>query len=170
MKQSADNFLISDHLGNKKYPLNSSEWGSYLAGLIYNTTYFIDNQIIIPFEKQNIQFFFYLKKSFGYGQIKNNKFIIKNPKGVIKFKEYIKNKEKSDWFITGYIDKNGKFKYKKKEFYLELEGKYIIKNNKWIFEHLDKKNVLLTGQYIEYYKYRKNYRKERREESQRLYA
>uniref|UniRef100_UPI00237BB92F LAGLIDADG endonuclease domain-containing protein n=1 Tax=Schizosaccharomyces osmophilus TaxID=2545709 RepID=UPI00237BB92F len=64
---------ISEHSKNHFKPINDSQFGYYLAGLIDGSGNFTNNSLIITLNLLDIQLAYYLRKRLGYGIVVENK-------------------------------------------------------------------------------------------------
>lgn len=91
-------YLISDHLIKHIKPLNDTEFGYYLAGLIEGDGYIGDKRIEIAFHMDDISSAFYIKKRIGYGSVlflkgKNSvRYVLRKNDGLLKLYNLINGK------------------------------------------------------------------------------
>uniref|UniRef100_UPI0030E3BBC1 LAGLIDADG endonuclease n=1 Tax=Daedaleopsis nitida TaxID=1140402 RepID=UPI0030E3BBC1 len=90
---------ISIHVPTHLKPLNDTQFGHYLAGLIDGDGHFSSQeQLVIVFSSPYIQLAYYIKKIIGFGHVKKVKnknaylYIISNKEGIIKVINLINGK------------------------------------------------------------------------------
>ena len=98
---------ISIHVPTHLKPLNDTQFGHYLAGLIDGDGYFSSKQqLVIVFSLRDVQLAYYIKEMIGFGHVKKVKdknaylYIISNKDGILK----------SINLINGKLRTNNKFK------------------------------------------------------------
>lgn len=112
---------ISIHVASHVKPINNTELGHYLAGLIDGVGHFNSKQqLVITFNPSDSSLAYYLKKQIGYGSVHK----VKNKNAVILVVTVRKGMEKVISLINGKLRTNDKL--------------YQIKNN--ILSHIKFKN------------------------------
>ncbi len=112
---------ISIHVASHLKPINDTQLGHYLAGLIDGDGHFSSKQqLVIAFNSSDSSLAYYLKKQIGYGSVHK----VKNKNAVILVVTAIKGMEKVISLINGKLRTNDKL--------------YQIKNN--ILSHIKFKN------------------------------
>ena len=91
-------YFISDHLTKHVKPVNDTDFGYYLAGLIEGDGYFGDCRFEIAFHKDDISSAYYIKKRIGYGSVlflknKNSiRYILRHKAGLLKVLSLVNGK------------------------------------------------------------------------------
>jgi hypothetical protein len=137
---------ISVHVPTHKRPLNDTELGHYLAGLIDGDGHFNNKQkLVIAFNSLDTQLAYYLKKEIGYGHVQkdnnknaqkdNNKnallFVVSGRKGIERVIKLINGKLRSQSKldqIYNNILNNPNFSYINKEINFNLNKNNDLKN------------------------------------------
>ena len=97
--------LISVHVPSHLKPLNDTQLGHYLAGLIDGDGHFSSKQqLVIAFNTSDSSLAYYLKKQIGYGSITK----VKNKNAVILVVTAVKGLEKVLNLINGKLRTNNK--------------------------------------------------------------
>ena len=91
--------IISIHVPTHLKPLNDTQFGHYLAGLIDGDGHFSSNQqLVIVFSSPDVQLAYYIKEMIGFGHVNKVKdknaylYIISNKDGIIKAVNLINGK------------------------------------------------------------------------------
>ena len=123
---------ISVHVPTHKRPLNDTELGHYLAGLIDGDGHFSSKQqLIIAFDILSVSLAYYVKERIGYGSVKKVKdknaflFILTSYDGLEKVISLIHNKIRSENKINQI--NNNILSHKR---FVELKNKYVLETNK----------------------------------------
>lgn len=96
---------ISIHVPSHIKPINDTQLGHYLAGLIDGDGHFSSKQqLVIAFNSSDSSLAYYLKKQIGYGSVHK----VKNKNAVILVVAAIKGMEKVISLINGKLRKNDK--------------------------------------------------------------
>lgn len=96
---------ISIHVPSHLKPINDTQLGHYLAGLIDGDGHFSSKQqLVIAFNSSDSSLAYYLKKQIGYGSVHK----VKNKNAVILVVAAIKGMEKVISLINGKLRKNDK--------------------------------------------------------------
>lgn len=97
------NKTISNHSSNAKKPLNDSQLGHYLAGLIDGDGHFSKiGQLIIAYDEKDKSAAYWLKETIGYGSVskikdkKAYKYVITKSDGIIRVIDLVNGKLRTE--------------------------------------------------------------------------
>lgn len=95
--------VISNHVPKHNKPLNSEQFGHYLAGFIDGDGHFSSaKQLVIVFSKSYAFLAYFIKGKVGYGNVKKVKienvylFVISDKKGMLEVLNLINNKLRTE--------------------------------------------------------------------------
>jgi hypothetical protein len=90
---------LSIHVPKHLKPLNSNQFGYYLAGLIDGNGHFNNNQLILTFNALDAALAYYLKKQIGFGNVYKVKnaviLVVANKIGILKIINLINGKTRN---------------------------------------------------------------------------